>query len=103
MYVELDNLFCIFNKYYNFFFSLYNNIHHPSKLTVGVDFYCFKDKIEPKWEDPVCANGGKWTISCARGKADTVWLYTVCFYHRNNIHVNIFLYLHDWMVPLISH
>ncbi|XP_039145141.1 eukaryotic translation initiation factor 4E-1-like [Dioscorea cayenensis subsp. rotundata] len=59
------------------FWSLYNNIHHPRKLTVGVDFYCFKDKIEPKWEDLVCANGGKWTISCARGKADTVWLYTL--------------------------
>ena len=61
-----------------FFFSLYNNIHHPSKLVVGADFYCFKDKIEPKWEDPVCANGGKWTINCARGKSDTLWLYTVC-------------------------
>ncbi|PKA54509.1 Eukaryotic translation initiation factor 4E-1 [Apostasia shenzhenica] len=59
------------------FWSLYNNIHHPSNLLVGADFYCFKHKIEPKWEDPVCANGGKWTISCARGKSDTFWLYTL--------------------------
>ncbi|KAI3921870.1 hypothetical protein MKX01_005559 [Papaver californicum] len=59
------------------FWGLYNNIHHPSKLAVGADFHCFKFKIEPKWEDPVCANGGKWTISSPRGKADTMWLYTL--------------------------
>ncbi|KAI3996827.1 hypothetical protein MKX01_021103 [Papaver californicum] len=59
------------------FWSLYNNIHKPSKLAVGADFYCFKHKIEPKWEDPICANGGKWTISFPRGKSDTSWLYTL--------------------------
>ncbi|KAL5844353.1 hypothetical protein ACOSQ4_010311 [Xanthoceras sorbifolium] len=41
------------------FWSLYNNIHHPRKLAVGADFYCFKHKIEPKWEDLVCSNGRK--------------------------------------------
>lgn len=61
-----------------FAFSLYNNIHRPSKLAVGADFYCFKFKIEPKWEDPVCANGGKWTVTFQKGKSDTCWLYTVC-------------------------
>ncbi|KAJ8546563.1 hypothetical protein K7X08_032637 [Anisodus acutangulus] len=59
------------------FWSVYNNIHHPSKLAVGADFHCFKNKIEPKWEDPVCANGGKWTMSFSRGKSDTCWLYTL--------------------------
>ncbi|KAG5517100.1 hypothetical protein RHGRI_037751 [Rhododendron griersonianum] len=59
------------------FWSLYNNIHRPSKLAVGADFHCFKHKIEPKWEDPVCANGGKWTVSFSRGKSDTGWLYTL--------------------------
>ncbi|GMI91628.1 eukaryotic translation initiation factor 4E [Hibiscus trionum] len=48
------------------FWSLYNNIHHLSKLA-----------IEPKWEDPVCANGGKWTVTFHRGKSDTCWLYTL--------------------------
>nr|GEZ98584.1 eukaryotic translation initiation factor 4E [Tanacetum cinerariifolium] len=38
------------------FWSLYNNIHKPSKLATGADFYCFKKEIEPNWEDPVCAN-----------------------------------------------
>ncbi|XVF25560.1 hypothetical protein REPUB_Repub13aG0222500 [Reevesia pubescens] len=59
------------------FWSLYNNIHHPSKLAVGADFHCFKHKIEPKWEDPVCANGGKWTVTFQRGKSDTCWLNTL--------------------------
>ncbi|XP_050235083.1 eukaryotic translation initiation factor 4E-2 [Mercurialis annua] len=59
------------------FWSMYNNIHHPSKLAVGADFHCFKDKIEPKWEDPVCANGGKWTVTYSKGKSDTAWLNTL--------------------------
>ncbi|CAN6457330.1 unnamed protein product [Victoria cruziana] len=59
------------------FWGLYNNIFPPSKLVGGADFHCFKYKIEPKWEDPVCANGGKWSISCARGKSDKWWLYTL--------------------------
>lgn len=60
-----------------FAFSIYNNIRHPSKLAIGTDFHCFKYKIEPKWEDPVCANGGKWTVTLPKGKSDTSWLYTV--------------------------
>ncbi|KAL6562029.1 Eukaryotic translation initiation factor 4E type 2 [Orobanche gracilis] len=59
------------------FWGVYNNIHHPSKLAVGADFHCFKNKIEPKWEDPVCANGGKWTVTFSRSKSDTSWLYTL--------------------------
>ncbi|KAE9598963.1 hypothetical protein Lal_00022381 [Lupinus albus] len=59
------------------FWGVYNNIIHPSKLAMGADLYCFKHKIEPKWEDPICANGGKWTVSPSRGKADTSWLYTL--------------------------
>ena len=57
--------------------SVYNNIHHPSKLALRADLYCFKHKIEPKWEDPVCASGGKWTVNFSRGKSDNGWLYTV--------------------------
>lgn len=62
-----------------FAFSVYNNICRPSKLPTGADFYCFKNEIEPKWEDPVCANGGKWTMSFHKLKSDTCWLYTVCY------------------------
>ncbi|KAK2393840.1 Eukaryotic initiation factor 4E protein [Trifolium repens] len=59
------------------FWSIYNNIDHPSKLAVGADFHCFKHKIEPKWEDPICSNGGKWTMQFSKGKSDTSWLYTL--------------------------
>ncbi|KAM3306808.1 eukaryotic translation initiation factor 4E-1-like [Capsicum chacoense] len=59
------------------FWGAYNNIHHPSKLVVGADLHCFKHKIEPKWEDPVCANGGTWKMSFSKGKSDTSWLYTL--------------------------
>ena len=64
--------------FYAFFkCSLYNNIHKPGKLANGADFYCFKKEIEPKWEDPVCANGGKWTMTFQKSKSDNPWLYTV--------------------------
>ncbi|KAJ8549050.1 hypothetical protein K7X08_032757 [Anisodus acutangulus] len=53
------------------FWGAYNNINHPSKLVVGADFHCFKHGIEPKWEDPVCANGGTWKMSLSKGKFDT--------------------------------
>ncbi|EPS64601.1 hypothetical protein M569_10181, partial [Genlisea aurea] len=59
------------------FWGVYNNLHTPSKLATGADFHCFKHKIEPKWEDPICANGGKWTVTFPRGKSDTSWLYTL--------------------------
>ncbi|PON54612.1 Translation Initiation factor eIF- 4e [Parasponia andersonii] len=59
------------------FWSIYNNIRPPSNLADKADFHCFKFKIEPKWEDPVCANGGKWTMSFLKVKADTFWLYTL--------------------------
>ncbi|ESQ55611.1 hypothetical protein EUTSA_v10026131mg [Eutrema salsugineum] len=59
------------------FWSLYNNMRHPSKLAGGADFYCFKHNIEPKWEDPICANGGKWTMTFPKEKSDKCWLYTL--------------------------
>ncbi|KAK9153199.1 hypothetical protein Sjap_000679 [Stephania japonica] len=59
------------------FWSVYNNIRKPSKLANGADLHCFKHEIEPKWEHPKCANGGRWTISLPRGKSDTYWMYTL--------------------------
>lgn len=60
--------------------SLFNNMKGPSKLAGGADFYCFKHNIEPKWEDPICANGGKWTMNFPKEKSDKPWLYTVWFW-----------------------
>ena len=53
----------------------------PSKLIHGTDFHLFKEGIEPKWEDPKCARGGKWTFTAPktsnRGTLDSYWLNTV--------------------------
>ncbi|KAJ4849973.1 hypothetical protein Tsubulata_004867, partial [Turnera subulata] len=54
--------------------DLYNNIHHPSNLALRADCNCFKNKIEPKWEDP--ANGGAWTMTFRRWESDNCWLST---------------------------
>ncbi|GMH29172.1 hypothetical protein Nepgr_031015 [Nepenthes gracilis] len=60
------------------FWCLYDQIFKPSKLPANADFHLFKAGIEPKWEDPECANGGKWTVTIS-GKAnlDNMWLETL--------------------------
>ncbi|KAI4303962.1 hypothetical protein MLD38_039539 [Melastoma candidum] len=60
------------------FWCLYDQIFKPSKLPANADFHLFKAGIEPKWEDPECANGGKWTVT-AKGKAnlESMWLETL--------------------------
>lgn len=64
------------------FWCLYNNIKPPSWVQSGVDFHLFKENIEPKWEDPMCEGGGKWTVLVPKGpdskaKLDTYWLNTL--------------------------
>lgn len=61
------------------FWCLYNNIKPPSWLGPGTDFHLFKEGIEPKWEDPTCESGGKWTVLVPKGPnakqvLDTYWL-----------------------------
>ncbi len=63
--------------------SLYNNIKPPSWVSSGADFHLFKKGIEPKWEDPRCEHGGKWTVLVPKGPntkqtMDTYWLNAVC-------------------------
>lgn len=63
--------------------SLYNNIKPPSWVASGADFHLFKKGIEPKWEDPRCEHGGKWTVLVPKGPSgkqtmDTYWLNAVC-------------------------
>lgn len=62
--------------------SLYNNIKPPSWLNPGTDFHLFKEGIEPKWEDPQCESGGKWTVLVPKGPVskatlDMMWLNAV--------------------------
>lgn len=58
--------------------SLYDQLFKPSKLPANADFHLFKSGVEPKWEDPECANGGKWTVTSSRkANLDNMWLETV--------------------------
>jgi len=62
---------------------LYDQIFKPSKLQNNADFHLFKTGVEPKWEDPECANGGKWTVTSNIGRKanlDNMWLETVIFF-----------------------
>lgn len=60
------------------FWCLYDQIFKPSKLEPNADFHLFKAGVEPKWEDPECANGGKWTVAGSRKtNLDSMWLETL--------------------------
>ncbi|KAE8076105.1 hypothetical protein FH972_014774 [Carpinus fangiana] len=60
------------------FWCLYDQIFKPSKFPPNADFHLFKAGIEPKWEDPECANGGKWSVvSTRKANLDTMWLETL--------------------------
>ncbi|KAG1674388.1 hypothetical protein FOA52_012914 [Chlamydomonas sp. UWO 241] len=64
------------------FWCLYNNIRTPGQLQPTATFYLFKSDIEPKWEDPKCANGGCWAASANKGpnqksQLDTWWMNVV--------------------------
>lgn len=63
------------------FWGLYNNVIPPSALPQKANYYLFKDGIQPAWEDPMNANGGKWSIQLPRDKSragiDKLWLFTM--------------------------
>ncbi|KAG8373204.1 hypothetical protein BUALT_Bualt12G0146700 [Buddleja alternifolia] len=58
--------------------SLYDQIFRPSKFPANADFHLFRAGVEPKWEDPECANGGKWTVmSSKKSDLESMWLETL--------------------------
>ncbi|KAH0929007.1 hypothetical protein HID58_014734 [Brassica napus] len=62
------------------FWGLHETIFIPSKLTPNAEIHMFKAGVEPKWEDPECANGGKWTFvvtSNRKPALDKAWLETM--------------------------
>lgn len=63
------------------FWRVFNNLKPASSLAQGSNYHIFKEHIEPKWEDPANARGGKWTVSIppkSRGTSlDQMWLFTV--------------------------
>ncbi|EPS73245.1 hypothetical protein M569_01514, partial [Genlisea aurea] len=61
------------------FWCLYDQIFKPSKYpTNSADFHLFREGVQPKWEDPECANGGKWTVACnKKTNMDNIWVETL--------------------------
>ncbi|XP_031397754.1 eukaryotic translation initiation factor [Punica granatum] len=60
------------------FWCLYDQIFQPSRLPPNADFHLFKAGVEPKWEDPECASGGKWTVTSNRkSQLDLMWRETL--------------------------
>ncbi|KAK4797538.1 hypothetical protein SAY86_029864 [Trapa natans] len=60
------------------FWCLHDQTFQPSKLSPNADIHLFKEGIEPKWEDPVCTGGGKWSITINRKESlDLMWQETL--------------------------
>jgi translation initiation factor 4E len=63
------------------FWSMYNNLKPPCKLSIGCNYHLFKEGVEPMWEDPANKNGGKWVFTIAKKdpksrRLDEWWLFT---------------------------
>ena len=50
-----------------------------SKLSTNSNYHLFKEGVEPKWEHPENANGGKWlvTVKGNKDQLDKMWLWAV--------------------------
>jgi translation initiation factor 4E len=49
-------------------------------MPLGSNYHLFKEGVQPMWEDPQNAKGGKWVTQVAKAKKkelDSYWLNTV--------------------------
>lgn len=59
------------------FWGLYNNIIKASAMPCGSNYHFFRHDVQPMWEDPENAQGGKWTLNLPKNKRDSIdnfWL-----------------------------
>lgn len=60
------------------FWALYVNIRPPSLLPTACDYNVFKKDIQPMWEVPQNARGGRWLITVDKSRhhdlLDVIWL-----------------------------
>jgi translation initiation factor 4E len=58
------------------FWRLHNNMRKPSQVPHGCGFDLFRNGVQPTWEDPANAKGGKWTVVMEKGNdmTDRMWL-----------------------------
>eukprot|EP01088_Endostelium_zonatum_P018522 TRINITY_DN5979_c0_g2_i1.p1 TRINITY_DN5979_c0_g2~~TRINITY_DN5979_c0_g2_i1.p1 ORF type:complete len:225 (+),score=51.79 TRINITY_DN5979_c0_g2_i1:58-732(+) len=60
------------------FWQYYSHLTQPNNLssddtTAQIDYYMFKDNIQPKWEDEANSKGGKWILHIKKGLASKYW------------------------------
>ncbi|KAJ3181903.1 hypothetical protein HDU85_003419 [Gaertneriomyces sp. JEL0708] len=61
------------------FWGVYNNVLKASQLPHGANYHLFKEGIQPMWEDPQNAQGGKWVLQIKKksDSLDQLWLNTI--------------------------
>ena len=62
------------------FWGMYNHIVRASEFADMSNYHLFKSHIQPAWEDPENAKGGRWMINYSskrRQEIDAHWLYTM--------------------------
>lgn len=55
------------------FWSVFNNIPAPSRLSNRVSYHLMRQNRKPLWEDRENENGGIYTYRCPKDKTNTVW------------------------------
>ncbi|KAJ3193831.1 hypothetical protein HK101_004000 [Irineochytrium annulatum] len=62
------------------FWGVYNNVIKANELQAGSNFHFFKHGVQPMWEDPFNAKGGKWVAQIQKPKKkelNNMWLNTL--------------------------
>ena len=44
------------------FWAIYQQLHHPTKMTSGTLIHLFVEGVKPMWEDSKCEAGGMWSL-----------------------------------------
>jgi translation initiation factor 4E len=63
-------------KHVEDFWRLHNNMTKPTSIPQGCGFALFRYGVEPKWEDPANAKGGRWTVVVEKNSdmTNNMWL-----------------------------
>ncbi|KAH9504763.1 Eukaryotic translation initiation factor 4E type 3-B [Bulinus truncatus] len=55
------------------FWSVYNHIPEPSKLSIRYSYHLMREQRRPVWEDEENSEGGNWTFKCKKQDTEDVW------------------------------
>ncbi|GAB5592512.1 hypothetical protein Unana1_07412 [Umbelopsis nana] len=61
----------------------------PSQMLPNQNLYFFKQGIEPMWEDPVNARGGRITLSPTKMTLDEIWEVVLCAFVGGTCHSSV--------------